>query len=96
MKKKNTGIESSARNGSHETKRARHPRVILNPKGPPSDYAQKALRVFSEGVQDAYAKLAKQGVATVVIVAGQEVRGVPHKANGRFVVAEKAASPRSR
>src|SRR5690242_9437889 len=60
--------------------------VIVSPNARPSDYARKAVRVFSAGVQDAYRKLARQGVKTVVLQDGHLIEGVPRKVRGTYVV----------
>jgi hypothetical protein len=51
-----------------------------------SPYGKTVLRVFSDGVQQAYAEMARAGIATTVVVNGELVRAVPHRAGGRFVV----------
>jgi hypothetical protein len=57
-----------------------------------SPYARNAQRVFSAGVQKAYANMARLGVTATVIVDGKIVRAVPTRSGGRFVVREPAPS----
>src|SRR5207248_459452 len=60
--------------------------VIVSPNARPSDYARKAVRVFSAGVQEAYRELARKGVKTVVLQDGHLIEGVPRKVRGTYVV----------
>jgi hypothetical protein len=60
--------------------------VVIDPSGAMSPYARKALKVFRDGVQLEYKRLAKKGVATVATVDGRVVRAVPKKVNNRFVL----------
>jgi hypothetical protein len=60
--------------------------VIVSPNAQPSEYARKAVRVFSAGVQDAYRELARKGVKTVVLQDGHLIEGVPRKVRGTYVV----------
>lgn len=57
-----------------------------------SPYARNAQRVFSAGVQKAYANMARLGVPATVIVDGKIVRAVPTRSGGRFVVREPSPS----
>lgn len=64
-----------------------------------SPYGKSVLRVFRDGVQRAYARMAREGVPATVVVDGVVVRAVPHRQGGRFVVSEppaKQPSPRNR
>jgi hypothetical protein len=79
------------------TKRAAKPKraswaAIVDPKAKLSPYAKKAQRVFSAGVQDAYANMARLGVRATVIVDGKVIRAVPTRSAGRFVVREPSPS----
>jgi len=60
--------------------------VVVDPSAALSPYARKALKVFRDGVQSEYKRLAKKGVATVATVDGRVVRAVPKKVNNRFVL----------
>ena len=60
--------------------------VIVSPNALPSEYARKAVKVFSAGVQGAYRKLARKGVKTVVVQDGHLIEGVPRKVRGTYVV----------
>jgi hypothetical protein len=73
--------------------RASDLRAIVAPDAKPSAYAREAVAAFREGVQKEYARLAKLGVATVVVRDGQLVTGIPHKVRGRFVVGDSDPRP---
>lgn len=60
--------------------------VVFDPAAPVSLLARKTQRVFEKGVRAQMADLAKKRVATVVVVNGQVVRGVPRLVNGRYVI----------
>lgn len=53
-----------------------------------SPYGRNVLRSFSDGVQQAYAKMASAGIRATVVINGKIVRAVPHREGGRFVVSE--------
>lgn len=57
-----------------------------------SPYARNAQRVFSGGVQKAYANMARLGVPATVMIDGKIVRAVPTRSGGRFVVREPSPS----
>jgi hypothetical protein len=59
---------------------------IVSRRGKLSAVEQNALDAFSEAVQKEYALLARKKVATVVLVNGEMIRGIPKKVNGRYVV----------
>jgi hypothetical protein len=56
-----------------------------------SPYGKNVLRVFRDGVQLAYARMARAGVTATVVVDGKLVRGVPHREGRRFVVSESTS-----
>lgn len=64
--------------------------IVFDPKAAVSPLAREAQRVFEKGVRAQMADLAKKGVATVVVVNGQVIRGVPRLVNGRYVVTSGA------
>ena len=60
--------------------------IVFDPGAPVSPLARETQLVFKKGVRAQMADLAKKGVATVVVVNGQIVRGVPQLVNGRYVI----------
>jgi hypothetical protein len=72
--------------------------AIIDHNATLSPYGKNVLRVFSDGVQEAYAKMASAGIAATVVVNGEVVRAVPHREGGRYVVSEPAVKqpPRHR
>jgi hypothetical protein len=74
-------------------KRLTHGSAVIDHGAALSSYGKDVLRAFSEGVQQAYAKMASAGIRATVVVNGEVVRAVPHREGGRFVVSE-ATSPR--
>ena len=83
----------SAKAAKRRTKKKQAARpAIVDPKAKLSSYAKKAQRVFSAGVQDAYANMARLGIPTTVIIDGKVIRAVPKRLGGRFVVREPSPS----
>jgi hypothetical protein len=60
--------------------------VVIDVTAKPGAFASRALSVFNDGVQKEYARLARKGIATVVLRDGEVVTGVPRRVGGRFVV----------
>jgi hypothetical protein len=89
MKKK--GAAKKARKGKKVTRRFT---VVVDRDAAPSPYAKYATRVFSKGVQRAYADLASKGIRTVVIENGRVVRAVPRRVDGAFTVMEPNTTTR--
>jgi hypothetical protein len=69
--------------------------AIVDQSATLSPYGRDVLRAFRDGVQEAYAKMARAGITATVVVDGKLVRAVPHREGGRFVVSESPAKQTS-
>ena len=63
-------------------------KIVIDESAKPGVFGARALSLFNDGVQREYARLARKGVATVVLRDGQIVTAVPRRVGGRFVVGE--------
>jgi hypothetical protein len=77
-----------ARKKRSAKKLGRRGHVVIDVTAKPGAFASRALSVFNDGVQKEYARLARKGVATVVLRDGEVVTGIPRRVGGRFVVGE--------
>jgi protoporphyrinogen oxidase len=78
---------------------ARRGTAIIDRSATLSAYGKNVLRAFSEGVQQAYAKMASAGIEATVVVNGKVVSSVPRREGGRFIVSDssvKRSSSRQR
>jgi len=62
--------------------------VIVGPNSKFSPYADRALSIFSEGVQRALGQLARRKIPAVVLENGRRIEAVPVKVDGRYVVVD--------
>lgn len=95
MKKQSAKKKPGAKKSAGPHKKARNQHVVIDTTAKPGVFGRRALTLFDSGVQKEYARLAKMGVATVVVRDGQLIKGIPHRVGGRFVVGEVPA-PRFR
>jgi hypothetical protein len=68
--------------------------VVVDGNRRPSKWARGAQKAFDRGIQAELAEFARRGVATVVMIDGRIVRGVPVKRGDRYVV-EEAKPPKA-
>lgn len=63
-----------------------------------SPFGSQVLAVFARGVEQQLGVLARKRVPTVAIVDGKEVRGIPRKVNGKYVLVpvDRSVTTRSR
>jgi hypothetical protein len=92
-----SGAKKSAKKGAKRSvkKSSTHRATVIDHGATLSPYGKSVLRVFRDGVQHAYAKMANAGVSATVVVNGEVVRAVPHREGGRFVVTKPAAKQAS-
>jgi hypothetical protein len=83
-----------ARKKRTSTKRAAGKLVAIEPGATLSPYGKVVLRAFDAGVQKAYARMARAGIAATVMVDGKIIRAVPVREGQRFVVREPQVADR--
>jgi hypothetical protein len=61
---------------------------VVKAKRQMSELEHDAVDTFRKAIQKEYALLAKRKVATVVMVDGKMIRGIPKRVKGRYVVSK--------